>query len=293
MKIGRVARIALHSTTRVTRFDKKFGADFVSQLPTTPAVYLFKDEAANVLYVGKAKNARQRLSTYRNASRRKAHKKMRVLVRDATELEVLPQATEEDALLLESELIRTLRPPHNVDGAFAFLYPAIRVRRTSHNTLFCFTTSVEAWDAFEFEWYGTFRSRPRAKEAFDLLIELVARVGHLERTASLGKQPDAKGSRLAGVRQLSTELVDGLRAFLSGASSDGLKSLALALLEKPGARRDAAEVQDHLRALEDFFVADLKKLHDALRACGRASTFVSQDERDQLFIRAAGLTETP
>ena len=103
------------------RFDKKFGADFVSQLPTTPAVYLFKDEAANVLYVGKAKNARQRLANYRNASRRKAHTKMRVLVRDAAELEVRPQATEEDALLLESELIRTLRPPHNVDGAFAFL----------------------------------------------------------------------------------------------------------------------------------------------------------------------------
>ena len=45
--------------------------------------------------------------------------------------------------------------------------------------------------------------------------------------------------------------------------------------------------------VEAFFVTDLKKLHDALRACGRASTFVSQDERDQLFIRAAGLTETP
>lgn len=142
-------------------------------------------------------------------------------------------------------------------------------------------------------WYGTFRSRPRAKEAFDLLIELVARVGHLERMASLGKLPGARGSRLAGVRQLSTELVDDLRSFLSGASADGLKTLALALLEKPGARRDAAEVQDHLRALEDFFVTDLKKLHDALRACGHASTFVSQDERDQLFIRAAGLTETP
>ena len=194
MKIGLVASIALHSTTRVKRFDKKFGADFVSQLPTTPAVYLFKDEAANVLYVGKAKNARQRLSNYRNASRRKGHKKMRVLVRDAAELKVLPQATEQDALLLESELIRTLRPRHNVDGAFAFLYPAIGVRRTSRNTLFCFTTSVEAWDAFQFEWYGTFRSRPRAKEAFDLLIELVARVGHLERMASLGKLPDAKGS---------------------------------------------------------------------------------------------------
>ena len=191
---------------------------------------------------------------------------MRVLVRNAAELEIRPQATEEDALLLESELIRTLRPPHNVDGAFAFLYPAIGVRRTSHNTLFCFTTSVEAWDAFEFEWHGTFRSRPRAKEAFDLLIELVARVGHLERTASLGKLPDAKGSRLAGVRQLSTELVDGLRSFLSGASADGLKALVLALLEKPGARRDAAEVQDHLCALEASVNTSKAAIRDHLKS---------------------------
>ena len=43
------------------RFDRKFGADLLRELPERPAVYLFKDEAGEVLYAGKAKNIRRRL----------------------------------------------------------------------------------------------------------------------------------------------------------------------------------------------------------------------------------------
>ena len=95
------------------------------ELPEGPAVYLFKDEAGVVLYAGKAKNVRRRLASYRNASRRKAHRKMRTLVREAACLEVRLQPSEGEALRVENELIRSLRPRYNVDGAFDFLYPAI------------------------------------------------------------------------------------------------------------------------------------------------------------------------
>ena len=77
-------------------------------------MYLFADATGRVLYVGKAKDLRRRLAGYRNASRRKAHRKMRTLVRAAASLEVRPQLSETQALLLENELIRTLRPPYNV-----------------------------------------------------------------------------------------------------------------------------------------------------------------------------------
>ena len=107
------------------RFDRKFGADLVRELPESPAVYLFKDEAGQVLYAGKARNIRRRLASYRTAGRRKAHRKMRSLVREAHSVEVRLQASERDALLAENELIRSLRPRYNVDGAFDFLYPAI------------------------------------------------------------------------------------------------------------------------------------------------------------------------
>ena len=115
-------------------FDRKFGA--LGDLPRGPGVYLFRDADGNVLYAGKAKDLRRRLAGYRNATPRKAHRKMRTLVREAATLEVRPQESEKHALLLENELIRTLRPPFNVDGAFSFLYPALGVGRDADRVLF-------------------------------------------------------------------------------------------------------------------------------------------------------------
>ena len=65
----------------VRRFDRKFGKDFLAGIPPEPGIYLFRDERDEVLYVGKAKDLRRRLGSYRNATRRKLHRKMRVLVR--------------------------------------------------------------------------------------------------------------------------------------------------------------------------------------------------------------------
>lgn len=268
------------------RFDRKFGPDLIASLPASPAVYLFKDADQNVLYVGKAKDVKRRLASYRNASARKIHRKMRMIVRESETVEIRVQPSEREALAVENQLIRMLDPPYNVEGRYTFLYPAIGVVRTDRHTLLCFTTNVDAWSEYGFRWFGTFRSRLRAKEAFDALVDLVARLGHLERTSTLGDTPNVKGSRLAGVRQLSAELVDALESLLSGASRDGLIQLATALLEKPRACREAVDVQRLLDVLDEFYRSDLEKLHAALQRCGRRGTFVRQDERDTLFIRA-------
>ncbi|MCP4006515.1 MAG: nucleotide excision repair endonuclease [bacterium] len=268
------------------RFDRTFGAERIAQLPTSPGVYLFKDDDGAVLYVGKAANLRRRLSSYRNASRKKVHRKMRMLVREASQLEIRVQPSEREALAVENELIRSFEPPHNVEGAFSFLYPAIGLRWSERRTLLCFTTSTPVWDVFEFTWFGHFRSRLRAKQAFDTLIDLLALVGHLERRSSLDPAPSLRGSRLAGVRQLDSQLVAALGGYLAGESLDGLKQLVLALLEKPLARRESVDVQQMVELLESFYASDLRPLHDALRSEGRSGTFVEQRERDVLFIRS-------
>src|SRR5690606_28539103 len=101
----------------VASFDEKFGADFVSSAPNSPGVYRFFDRQGVVVYVGKAKNLRRRLANYRNATRKRIHRKMRVLVRDAAELRYEVCPSEQAALLREGELIRELKPHYNVDGA--------------------------------------------------------------------------------------------------------------------------------------------------------------------------------
>ncbi len=266
------------------RFDRKFGAELLSELPTSPAVYLYKDEEGKVLYVGKAKNIRRRLASYRNASRRKAHRKMRIIVREASSIEVRLQGSEREALRLENELIRTLEPPLNVEGAYAFLYPAIGLARTERHSLLCFTTRTEAWEGHRFRWYGSFRSRLRAKEAFDTLVDLLSLLSHRERSSALGEQPDVRGSRLVGLRQLEPRLFAAVEDWLAGRSTEGLATLARALVDKPQARREATEVQAWLHRLRAFHASDLAKLHDALRRAGRSGHFVPQDERDTLFI---------
>jgi excinuclease ABC subunit C len=263
-----------------------FGADRLRELPAAPAVYLFRDEHGAVLYAGKAKNIRRRLASYRNAGRRKAQRKMRALLREARSVEVRLHPSEGAALLLENELIRTLRPRYNVDGAFAFLYPAIGTGRGGHQLWLCFTTRTDAFDALGLRWHGTFRGRLRARGAFDALVELLARIGHLEPRARLPAAPRLRGSRLVALRRVPSGLLDPVRSFLDGSSDALLSQLSLLLLESRQARREAPEVEEALRRLAAFYHRDILRLGQARRATGRDEPFVPQSERDRLFLEA-------
>lgn len=267
-------------------FDRKFGANLVRELPEAPAVYLFKDAAGTVLYAGKAKNVRRRLANYRNAGRRKVHRKMRMLVREACSLEVRVQPSEAAALLAENALIRTLRPRHNVDGAFDFLYPAIGSGRRDHQLLLCFTTQPEAFAALDLQWHGSFRPRLRAREAFDALLALLAHVGHREPRSRLPLAPRLRGARWVALRRTPPALLASIRAFFDGRSPDLLPMLSVQLLEVRAAREQAEQVQQAIRTLEAFYDRDVLGLRRVREATGRAGLFVPRQERDALFLEA-------
>ncbi len=272
-------------------FDDKFGAGLVVSAPATPGVYRFLDAQGLVLYVGKAKNLRRRLSSYRNATRKRVHRKMRILVREATALSYETCDSEPDALLRECALIRELKPPYNVDGAFAFLYPSIGVGRCDRTTLLCFTTHPEQFAALGLRWYGCFRSRPRAKLGFQALTDVLEFVAHREKSAQLPDYPRIKGSLLAGFRQVPPELLESLDPFFAGESTALASKISRLLLSKPRALQKAKEVQGNLDAMVHFFEADAARLRSAIRLVGLPGFHVSQEERDALFIRAAAKRE--
>jgi excinuclease ABC subunit C len=267
------------------RFDRKFGVDLLKGLPQSPAVYLFKDEQGQVLYTGKAKNIRRRLSDYRNASRRKAHRKMRDIVREADSVEVRLQESEGEALLLENQLIRELRPRFNVDGAFEFLYPAIGTGHHEGRLVLCFTSEPELYDALELRWHGTFRPRLRARNAFASLVNLYGRLGHIEPKSRRPAAPHRKGSRLVAFRRVPVEFLAKTREFLDGEGDALLAALTTHLLECREARRVAAEVEADLHGLVDFYRYDVRRLREARLATDRPEAFVPRAERDSLFIR--------
>lgn len=270
----------------IRRFDRKFGLDLLRELPEAPAVYLFKDEQGDVIYVGKAKNVRRRLAQYRNASRRKAHRKMRELVRVAASLEVIVESSEADALLRENELIRELRPEYNVDGAYEFLYPSIGTGAADGQLWLCIASQTEPHAHLELQWHGCFRPRWRAREAFDALVSLCGRIGHLEPKTRLPELPAAKGTRFVAVRRMGPEWVEPIRALLDGESAGLLELLFDALLEERGARMDATEVQAELVTLKSFYEDEARRLRSARRRVEWEGTFVPQEDRDSLFIRA-------
>ena len=99
----------------------------VAALPTTPGIYRFFNSSGEVIYVGKAKNLRRRVSSY-FVERADHSAKVRVMVSRIERLEHIDTATEQDALLLENSLIKRLQPRYNILLKDDKTYPWIVVR---------------------------------------------------------------------------------------------------------------------------------------------------------------------
>ena len=284
-------------------FDQRFGVDFLAGVPTAPGVYRFLDAAGALLYVGKAGSLRRRLAQYRTAGRKKNERKRRALVKAAATITWEVCASDLAASLTEIRLIQTLRPRRNVASAFPFLYPYIGIRVDGRATFFCLTTGPEAFPSFEL--HGAFRSRDATGEAFHALARLLRFVGHpipRARQRIIGETAYSSAaaavyssaaaavySTVIGFRRLPVEASTGWSALLRGASREALESLALELLEHPGATARRAEIQEDLAAVALFFESEALALARARTATGYSRYPVPQGDRDLLFAEARAL----
>ena len=82
-------------------------------LPKNPGVYQYYDKNDKILYVGKAKNLKNRISSYFNRDSLMTYK-TKLLVKKIEKLEFIIVKTELDALLLENNLIKKLKPKYNI-----------------------------------------------------------------------------------------------------------------------------------------------------------------------------------
>ncbi|MBK9140033.1 MAG: GIY-YIG nuclease family protein [Verrucomicrobia bacterium] len=95
---------------------ERFGAEFFRQVPERPGVYLLCGPRDGVLYVGKAKNLRRRLGSYRSANPDRVPRKLRRLLAAVERILWDECPSEEAALARERELLQTLRPRFNTVG---------------------------------------------------------------------------------------------------------------------------------------------------------------------------------
>ncbi len=97
---------------------------FINNAPELPGIYQMLDEEKNILYIGKAKNLKKRLSSYVNIE--KLTNRIRSLVYSINSIEVTTVATETEAFLLEANLIKKHNPRYNVmlkdDKSFPYIF---------------------------------------------------------------------------------------------------------------------------------------------------------------------------
>src|ERR1044071_5417978 len=117
-------------------------ANQLQSLPTKPGVYLFRDDAGQILYVGKAKSLRPRVRSYFQA-RGRDRPTISQLPERVHDLEVIVTSTEVEALHLEQNLVKRHRPPFNVrlrdDKSFPYIavtvedeFPRVMFTRERH-----------------------------------------------------------------------------------------------------------------------------------------------------------------
>ena len=101
--------------------------------PSSSGVYLWRNEKGTVIYVGKAKNLKNRLSSYFSGER---HIKVQLLVSNASSIEYITTSNEYEAFLLENNLIKKYSPRYNIQLKDGKSYPSLKITNEEFPRLF-------------------------------------------------------------------------------------------------------------------------------------------------------------
>ena len=140
----------------------------VALLPLSPGVYQFVDRRGTVIYVGKAKSLRKRVSSYFVQSKEHSAK-VRVLVRQIAAVRHIVVGSETDALLLENSLIKSLQPRYNILLKDDKTYPWIVVRREAFPRVQSTRTLLRDGS----QYFGPYGSVMMQRSVLDFIREVV------------------------------------------------------------------------------------------------------------------------
>ncbi len=138
----------------------------IQTLPDGPGVYQYYDIDGKILYVGKAKNLKKRVSSYFNKIHDTA--KTNVLVKKIVTIKHIVVPTETDALLLENNLIKTLQPRYNVLLRDDKSYPWICIKKEPFSRIFSTRKLIKDGS----EYFGPYTSFKTVSTILELIKEL-------------------------------------------------------------------------------------------------------------------------
>ncbi|MDC8002566.1 excinuclease ABC subunit UvrC [Aureisphaera galaxeae] len=135
----------------------------ISTLPNDPGVYQYYDKEGKLLYVGKAKNLKKRVSSYFNKEHDNA--RTRLLVKRIHTIKHIVVATETDALLLENNLIKNYQPKYNVMLKDDKTYPWLCIKKERFPRVFPTRKLIKDGS----EYYGPYTSMKTVHTLLDLI----------------------------------------------------------------------------------------------------------------------------
>ena len=138
----------------------------VLNLPESPGIYQYLNAEGTIIYVGKAKNLKRRVSSYFN--REHPNGKTRVLVSKIADIRYIVVKTEEDALLLENNLIKKYRPRYNVLLKDDKTYPSICVSNEYFPRVFKTRNIIRNGSSY----YGPYSHIPSMNALLELIKKL-------------------------------------------------------------------------------------------------------------------------
>ncbi len=241
----------------------------VKQLPASPGVYRMLNKSGDALYVGKARNLKKRVVAYTQIG--KLPERLRRMVAETAQLEVVTTNTEVEALLLEINLIKRLMPRYNVllrdDKSFPYIlitgdHPAPQIAKH------------RGARARKGDYYGPFASAGAVHRTITALQRAFLLRSCNDSVFSSRTRPCLlyQIKRCSGpcVGRVSLDdygqLVDQARDFLSGKSRDVQARLGSEMqaasdaldFERAGAIRDRLRALAHVQGHQDINVAEIK-----------------------------------
>lgn len=138
----------------------------VSKLPDSPGVYKYLDYEQKIIYVGKAKNLKKRVSSYFNKNQQ-SYKTIK-LVSQIANIDYVVVKTERDALLLENNLIKTLQPRYNINLKDDKTFPYICITRERFPRIFPIRRRIKELGSY----YGPYTQVGDMRDTLELIQKL-------------------------------------------------------------------------------------------------------------------------
>lgn len=152
--------------------EKRFGKEVFSNVPSTPGIYRFYDTCGKLLYVGKSKNLKKRLCTYKRAKPGRVSRKVGQMISRVARFDIEETETERDALLLENQWIREHRPPYNHANKQTEAYYHIYFLPGRKRYEFRLSMSIHE-ETDQKHWFGAFKGHAPVRRALGSLLQLL------------------------------------------------------------------------------------------------------------------------